>query len=279
VKIYLNELITDAEQMRAQLFGLLQSSGISAGQIGNSEAGKAALLASLQSQHGHEGHTAGAQDSELLHKISALETRMKDQARAMELLVQEKTRIEGELTLARSKADKPQPSGAVSEGPETSKLQKKITQLEGKLAEYSVIEDDLVNLKRLQQENAELKSRLSNTSAGATAGAAAVAPAPQVEAAPVSAPTSEHPATAMASAESVAPVPATATGAPVVPQPDAQAAFADLAPQVDASLSEAPAASPSPAQPTAESAEKPKDEEPKPSEADLLAEFEKMLNG
>ncbi|MBU6374682.1 MAG: hypothetical protein KGQ59_01685 [Bdellovibrionales bacterium] len=224
VKVYLNELITDAEQMRAQLFGLLQSSGIMTPSPENSGAAKAAFLASQRS-HDIDGSTSG--DSELLHKISTLEARMKEQSRAMELLIQDKSRIENELTLAKNTAAKAILS-ETQQSPDTTELKRKIAQLEGKLAEYSVIEDDLANLKRLQQENTDLKSRLGSV---------------------------EKPA-------------ATASPSPLVENPEvlpSSSSFDQLAPEVEASLVSAPKTE----------AEEPK----KPSEADLLAEFEKMLNG
>ena len=203
VKVYLNELITDAEHLRSQLFGLLESSGIAPGTITSSDAERAAELAA---RHG-ANPLSGSTDSELLHQISALEARMKDQSRAMDLLVQEKSRIEGELTVARSHSSK-ESTGLMASGSDSEELRKKISQLENKLSEYSVIEDDLVNLKRIQQENYELKNRL----------AAAATPSLVAAAAPVATPEASQ----------------------------------DKATQ---------------------------QEEPKSAESDLLAEFEKMLQG
>ena len=231
VKVYLNELITDAEQMRSQLFGLLQSSGIMTPGLENTGAAKAALLASRQSQSAGE---LSSGDSELLHKISTLEARMKEQSRAMELLIQDKSRIESELTLARDSAAKASSSGA-QESVNTTELKRKIAQLEGKLSEYSVIEDDLANLKRLQQENTELKARLGLVEQ----------PSPAISAAPTAA-----------------------------PEAAAAGTFDQLAQQVDASLADAAATKP----PTEEKSSS-SEPEKKASEADLLAEFEKMLNG
>lgn len=159
VKSYLNDLITDAEHLRSQLFGLLESSGITPGAVSNSDAERAAELAARHS----DGSGLGAKDSELLHQISALEARMKDQSRAMDLLVQEKSRIEGELFVAKSTGSAKGAGSLSSSSPESETLRKKIFELENKLSEYSVIEDDLANLKRLQQENSELRNRLTGT--------------------------------------------------------------------------------------------------------------------
>ncbi|MEK7692360.1 MAG: hypothetical protein AAB425_15200, partial [Bdellovibrionota bacterium] len=63
-------------------------------------------------------------------------------------------------------------------------LMDKIKSLEDRLAEYSVIEDDLANLKRLQQENTQLRGELDALKAGgggAGAGVAAAAAAAKAE--------------------------------------------------------------------------------------------------
>jgi hypothetical protein len=72
-------------------------------------------------------------------------------------------------------------SGAIkaAEGSTEKDLLEKIRVLEERLEEYSVIEDDLANLKRLQQENAQLRAQLEamgGAKPGATASATAAAP-------------------------------------------------------------------------------------------------------
>lgn len=59
--------------------------------------------------------------------------------------------------------------------------------LRERLKEYEIIEEDLANLKRLQQENDQLKAELAALKRGAPAAAAPVAPppAPKAEPAPV----------------------------------------------------------------------------------------------
>ena len=194
VKTYLNELITDAEQLRSQLFGLLESSGIAQGSIENAEAGQAAQLASMQARLEVAGES-GLNQAELIHQVSALEARMKDQARAMELLMQEKSRIADELSAARAQESAPATSpagGAPTAGTlEATEMQAKISQLESRLSEYALIEDDLANLKKLQQENAELKRRLGEPakSAAGTPAGEFDALAPQVRASLAEAPT------------------------------------------------------------------------------------------
>lgn len=333
VKVYLNELITEAEQMRGQLYGLLQASGgklpegFGQGPI-QVAAPRAGAAGAAPAQAGAASPFAGlnlkAGDPEIQNKIASVEAKMQAQNQAMELLVNEKLRLERELQLAKS-ASGSGSSGASGGGggdDETSELKKKIQALETKLSEYSVIEDDLANLKKLQQENAQLKVMVSEQEAALTAAkkaaaampvAAAAAPAPAAAAA-APAPSAPAPAPApapAAAAQTPAPTPAAAPAAapasgataapaddflaagaasatleaPVVapvpadaaPPADAEDGFAALTAQVDASLGAAPqAAAPAPA--PAPAAAAPADDAGK-SEEDLLAEFEKMLNG
>ena len=266
VKTYLNELIVDAEQMRAQLFGLLSAAGIQLSPEHKSALGT------------HSAHLVGhlVSDPALMQKIIILEAKMQEQSAAMDTMVTEKSRIESELYVAKSAKGQ---GGAESAG-DNAELLRKIDALESKLAEYSVIEDDLANLKRLQQENAQLKSALS---AGAQPTAAPVAP---VAAAPV-APTVAASLAPVAAASAIAPTPEVAaeTGdAPInfeslvdevekslqknAPQnPEASTTQSSAAPEPIAAI-ESPAQAGATSQPDTQGK----------SDADLLAEFEKMLN-
>ncbi len=307
VKVYLNELITEAEQMRGQLYALLKASGgkipegfhLPSHGAESHAAVQAAAQAAAHSAH-VETSASSSPNPELLAKVVMLEARMKEQAQAMETLVSEKVRIERDLELAKSSASRGVTGASSSD--ESAELRRKIQALEAKLSEYSVIEDDLASLKRLQQENSALKQQLSQKPepAPAPAPAPVVAAAPAPEPSPAPAP---EPAPAPQIAE-IAPTPelspeAELVAAPV-PEPVVEgsseislpslepqvssAQFDALTEQVDQSLkaeakdpvAPAPAeaapaaASPAPAAPA---------EEPKKSEADLLAEFEKMING
>lgn len=249
VKGYLNELIVDAEQMRAQLFGLLAASGVEMPQ-------RPARVVSYAA-------APAASDSELAHRLAEFEAKMAEQSKAIESLLSEKTRIEQELAAARASGGG---GGAAGPDPQVPKLHEKIALLEGRLAEYSVIEDDLANLKRLQQENAQLKAALGQ--GGASAGTIAAA-------APAAATT---PTPTMAAAPKVsAPTPAMAPAAPA-----ADPNFENLVDQVEQSLQPA-AASAAPAEVAAAPAASPLDEATSSatlgkSDEDLVAEFEKMLN-
>lgn len=138
---------------------------------------------------------------------------MAEQASAMERIMTEKAKLEKELADARANGATAAPSAEASAGGEdVQKLQEKCQSLEARLAEYSVIEDDLANLKRLQQENAQLKSQLANGS-GATATPAAPAPTPA-------------PAAAAPSTPEPAPAPEPVAAAPAQPEIPAAAAAA-----------------------------------------------------
>jgi hypothetical protein len=270
VKAYLNELIVDAEQLRAQLFGLLSSAGVPAHEIPHriNELQQTSGAAFLQASAG-SGATA------------SLEAKIAEQAKQIETFVAEKARIEADLIEAKNKGA----TAPTGDAPGEKKLQEKIGLLEGKLAEYSVIEDDLANLKRLQQENAQLKAALG----GKAAADATAAPAPVV--APAAAPTSAPTATAAPVTATASPPDAagpetglddalaalTADAVQATPAPAAEAkpaapdaAFEGLVDQVEQSLQPTEVSPSTTPAPTA-TIEK--------SDADLVAEFEKMLNG
>jgi hypothetical protein len=255
VKTYMAQLIADAEEMRTQLFGLLRSAG-------GAPMPRPQYMPQAAAPAAPPGEAEA--DPALLEKISSLEAKMGEQATAMQALLQEKERVEKDLVVARNASAKA-PSGGDSAA--LSALQAKIASLEGKLAEYSVIEDDLANLKRLQQENAQLRAALAGQGGAAsppTTQAAKAAPAP---AAP--APAAAAPAAPAADEGMAAISEAEATAA----APQADAGFEGLVDQVEQSLQ--PAAAQPAAAPVSTPAAAPATMES--NDADLVAEFEKML--
>jgi myosin heavy subunit len=126
-------------------------------------------------------------------------------------------------------------------------ITKERDQLKDDLAQYDIIEDDLADLKRLKQENEQLKAALES-SGGSIPDSA---PAPETEA---QAPAVEDEASAPA---------------PEAEAPAAEAEAPAAEPEAPAAEAEAPAAE----------AEAPKDDskEEDKSPEDLLSEFEKML--
>ncbi len=309
VKVYLAQLINEAQLLRSQFFGLLneagalspemmaqlnagggagmqlmQASGLAAGNAGAGAAG-------LSSENLQAAASQIAGDPQLSGKLAELQQKLTQQVQATEVVVKEKQTLEAELAKAKSISTSTPGggAGAGANGSEVNELKKKIKDLEDRLAEYSVIEDDLANLKRLQQENTELRSKLG--------GGAATAAAPSAEAAPpaateisgeVAANTSEEPKAAdpgfenlvdqveasLGNAEAEA---AAAAGAPA-PEP----VKADPpAPEPEAAAEPAAANQPASTEPTGASAAKPAEAAPAATgkgDDDLLSEFEKMLN-
>ncbi|MGK5089767.1 hypothetical protein WDW86_19625 [Bdellovibrionota bacterium FG-2] len=319
VKFYLNNLIKQAEFLRAQLFGLLNNGEIPPEEMEKMMTGMSMpSFAGMGMQHsgatqgaGMSAGAGGASDPALLQKLADLENKMSEQSSAMENMIAEKTTLEQELDAARVAAASA--GGAVSSGnsADASKLKDKVNSLEARLAEYSVIEDDLANLKRLQQENASLKAALAQGGGKPAAAAVATtvaAPTPAPAPAQTPAPKAAEPdplAELEASIASPAPEPMVEPEAPAAAPFDApDASFESLVDEVEKSLDTAktdellnskaaapaaPAAAPAGASAidTAAPAAAPTPEPqsitaaaPAPTgEADLVAEFEKMLNG
>lgn len=298
VKHYLGELIHDAQSLRTQLFGLLGQTG-----VGGSEKLSVTLAAGSASLTDlgpsvASGVSAAAEriasDPELSQKMQELEKKLQDQTGAMQALETEKTKLEQELANAKSGSSTPDGGGAPSG--DLKKLQDKIKELEEKLMEYSVIEDDLANLKRLQQENAQLKAALEGKGGNAAdvkAPAPSTPEAPKEEAAakpeekseakeepPKEEPPKEEPpkeeSTPIAEAEKKA--------APTEEQkPDEN--FEGIVDKVEESLqSEEPQKTAAPEKKAEEKKPEEKKSDPAPvenlgkSDEDLLNEFEKMLN-
>lgn len=257
VKGYLNELIRDAETMRAQLFGLLRAAGV------QMEPGM--TQANYASTHVHPGES-GVNDGALVQKIIALENKMSEQARTMEAALLDKKKIEAELSQARAASATAEGAGGDAGGDPAlmASLQGKIEALEGRLAEYSIIEDDLANLKRLQQENAQLRAALQRAGIPIPELAAGTAPSAIAAAAANSQVAVEALATGMQTNSTALPTVEAGSGATSIASP----AFDGLVDQVEKSLQ--------PDTPiTAEPSSLPDMGEK--SDADLVAEFEKML--
>lgn len=141
-------------------------------------------------------------------------------------------------------------------------------ELKERLMEYEIIEEDLANLKRLQQENEQLKKSLAAFQKGDNAGAATAMAA--VAAAPVAAAAVEE-ATETEIAELPKEEPITAAPA-AEPEDDLEAAMAAALRGEEPKMEEA--------QPDIAALEEPKasgDENEKSAE-ELLSEFEKMLD-
>ncbi|MBL7714678.1 MAG: hypothetical protein JNL01_04365 [Bdellovibrionales bacterium] len=289
VKTYLSQLIGDAEGIRTQLFGFLDS--------GSTEP-RMNLGPALNAV------SSGASDP-------AMASRVAEQAKQIESLNDEKMKLQAEVEeLKKGGGGAAASAPTIDNSAETAALQAKIKeltdkieQLEGRLNEYSVIEDDLANLKRLQQENKKLKEELAGKGGSAPAADAALPEAAAAAAVPAAATSQDELDSLLGAAPAAAdpaplaeadPAPAAAEAAPA---PAAAEGFEGLLGSVDNSLPANPAGA-SVADPLAAlgadappaggqdilaevAADGGGDAKPagEKNDADLVAEFEKMLNG
>lgn len=279
VKHHLNELIAEAERLRAQLFGLL-TSGSTPAEIAELRAAMknlapAAVNAEIRPAPGIPEAIAAqvsAADSALAAKIVALEQKISEQIRVIHTITLEKGKLEQRLAAAASGA----PAGADSAGEFNAELLEKVRNLEAKLAEYSVIEDDLANLKRLQQENAQLKTALATKASASTAALEPAAPEPASGSEAVAADDGQAPS--LDSAATVAEIPPETPAQASKPEPVSSVTtdqFEGLVNEVEKSLQTS----------QEETAASDVQEESAPigrkseSDEELVAEFEKLLNG
>jgi hypothetical protein len=216
VKVYLNQLIHEAQFVRTQLFGLAnnlpEGSGVD----------PAELLSRLaQNTPSAAGSSAGSAldgiiPSDLEDRLKSMQSKLAEKESIVVNINVEKSKLLEEIENLRHNQKAMQ--NASSSAPDD--LLKKVKELEARLEEYSLFEDDLANLKRLQQENIQLKKRLEgiggSLSATPAAQAQAPAPAPTLTAVPDPAPASARPAPSesLSFREPQAPVPAPASIAP-----------------------------------------------------------------
>lgn len=329
VRTYLNQLIGEAQGVRTQLFGILggQNAMDSLGLSHAKSQGDApvSLADAIGAPSGQPAEQASV-PADLLARLQALEVQVREKESLIEGINDEKKRLQEQLVAAKSAPVAPAGSGSE----DAAKLAEQVKKLEERLEEYSVIEDDLANLKRLQTENSKLREQLdslhSNKANSVVAAAqeltkepsAVLAPepayqppvankeinmkplvdmsdleqmlegnsptppsttpgqvtnkdtpvVPQQSAAPVEAKPQTEPTVA-----APAPASATATATAVAAPP---AAFNELDSSVDASLGAAATASAAPTVPMPAAAPVSADESK--TEAELLQEFEKLLN-
>ncbi len=194
VRAFLTELLSVSESFRIQLFGeQFQPANLRgmAGQISESL--------------GH-GTNAGSPNPQLQQQVSSLQ---KELGAAAENQVQlnkqvmsmrsEKEGVEAKLKEALAKADAAVSAASAGGGAnpaqtgELDELKKKAANLEARLAEYEVIEDDLANLKKFQQENAALRAELEMLKGGKGAASVSAASASVAAAPPEMAPVETTP--------------------------------------------------------------------------------------
>lgn len=305
VRALLAELLSQTQGFKNQLFGESFSMPASSAstQLGTLTAAHAGASAGSHAD-------AGGPDAALLkNQLLAALTKQEELGKAAAQLQADKTALEQKLAqMAAAGAAGAAAPAAAAGGPADSDLLDKIAKLEAKLAEYAVIEDDLANLKKYQQENKQLKDQLASQGGSAAPTVTASAPAaeapasepapvpppsePVAEAAPVAAetaPASEPtpPPAAEPAAEPASPL---AAAEAVVQEQAAAQNFETLVDKVEESLQPAPEgasasdpqaaakAQTAPAAADTTAAAVPAKSAADKSDADLLQEFEKMLN-
>ncbi len=181
VKVYLNQLINEAQFVRTQLFGLLGAQGANA-----NPADMAAFLKNNTPSVTPQASpiiTSNAGDSaiskDLLERLAALESQLVKKEGMVVNVNIEKTKLLEEIENLKQNQKAISSAGSSGDG----ELAKKVKLLEERLEEYALFEDDLANLKRLQQENTQLKKRLDDigNDTGPILKPAEAAPAPQKE--------------------------------------------------------------------------------------------------
>ncbi len=262
LKNYLDSVIQNSNALKSSLFrggGLEAGEGIPsvvpagslpAGNVGVSSeelAQKNAEIASLNGQIGNKN----TQIKEL-ERLLAEGGGSADGAEEIAKLTGEVASLKAQLDAARN--DLADAGSSEGDGEAVAALEAEKAELQNRLKEYEIIEEDLANLRRLQQENEQLKETINQLQAGG-------APAPEATPAPVA-------------EEAPAPTPA--------PEPSedlTSAPVADDEEDLEAAMAAAITDSQAPAEEPASDDEMmvPSNEGEQKSAEELLSEFEKML--
>ncbi len=217
------------------------------------------------------GTNSSGDDSALRAEVSKLQAQLAEKENVIKDLENKNTELGGEVKakqerieelealLAKAQSEADSGSGDAEAAQKVEELQKERDQLEEELKQFEIISDDLADLKRLKQENAQLKKSLEE-GGGAAPEMAEEAAEPAAESAPViedSQPQEEP-------VEEVA---------PAIEEPTAEEA-----PSAEEQSESAPVEQPQAAAPESEGSEEDsKEEADTKSPEDLLSEFEKML--
>ncbi|NDG83899.1 MAG: hypothetical protein EBX52_02550 [Proteobacteria bacterium] len=298
VKAYLNQLIHEAQFVRTQLFGLMNGASPDGDPMNLLRTSPAAAPSTADAIEALLPPQGGV-PTELEERLKALQKQLSEKESIVVNINVEKTKLLEEIENLRQNQKAMQSAGSAGAG--SDELARRVKELEARLEEYSLFEDDLANLKRLQQENQQLRKKLeamgSNLGLPAEPAPAPVvavteappletpAPAP-VEANPVQAPLDQATIDALLSGTSATPPVAAAAPEPVA-EPATKDAFENLVASVDTSLNVAPSLEPAPAAapapapaPAAPALETGTDLDSLAAKSDeeLLKEFENLLN-
>lgn len=304
VKNYLDSIIQNSSALKSSLFrggGLDMGEGIpSVMPLGDLPRGNVSLSSGGASSEELNQKlaeiatlTKRVSDKELM--IRQLEAKLKelsenapsssgeDHSEEIGILKSEVKRLQAELE--KAKAAKPAAGGNNAElEAQLSSVTQERDELKERLMEYEIIEEDLANLKRLQQENEQLKNQLAGLGAPAAKAAPAQPAAAAEPAVEENSGDDDDLEAAMAAAITESEKPKAAAPAP---EPAAEPAAAqdeeeeDLEAAMAAAIggaAEPPAQEAAPeAKPEPKAEEKPKSASDQKSAEELLSEFEKML--
>lgn len=267
LKNYLDSVIQNSNALKSSLF---RGGGLEAGEgipsivptgslptgnvgVGGSEdlAQKNAEIAALHGQLSNKDTHIRELEKQLSERVIPTG----DESEQVLILQGELDKLRAELQGKDSEiaAAKAAASAGGDSSAELDAVNKEKQELEERLKEYEIIEEDLANLRRLQQENDQLKKTIEQLQAGG---------APAAEAAPAPEPTPEP-----------EPEPAPEPVAETEPAP----AEDDLEAQMAAAIQEsAPAAEAAP-EASEDEIMVPSNEGEQKSAEELLSEFEKML--
>lgn len=271
LKNYLDSVIQNSNALKSSLF---RGGGLEAGEgipsivptgslptgnvgVGGSEdlAQKNAEIAALHGQLSNKDTHIRELEKQLSERVIPTG----DESEQVLILQGELDKLRAELQGKDSEiaAAKAAASAGGDSSAELDAVNKEKQELEERLKEYEIIEEDLANLRRLQQENDQLKKTIEQLQAGG---------APAAEAAPAPEPTPEP-----------APEPEPEPAPEPVAEPEPAPAEDDLEAQMAAAIQEsAPAAEAAP-EASEDEIMVPSNEGEQKSAEELLSEFEKML--
>jgi hypothetical protein len=239
VKVYLNQLINEAQFVRTQLFGLMNGSPLATDPMSLLRA--PALSPAPVSSAAAPGAIGdllpppgSAVPSDLEERLKALQKQLSEKESIVVNINVEKTKLLEEIENLRQNQKAMQSAGSSGAGSE--ELARRVKDLEARLEEYSLFEDDLANLKRLQQENQQLRKKLDTM--GSDLGIPSdPAPAPVVAAAEIPPVEPDAPAADQAAIEALL------SGTSATPPTARKESFENLEKSVNTSLEAAPVAS------------------------------------
>ena len=235
VKNYLDSIIENSNSLKSSLF---RGGGLDIGTGIPSVVPVTALPSSPSVGVGVSSEELNQRNAE----IASLKQSLNDKGRQISDLENRLRESDQSLSDARKSS-----GGDAALQKEITKVTNERNELRERLKEYEIIEEDLANLKRLQQENEQLKAELATYKKGG-----APAPAPKAAPPPPAAEPEVDLEAEMAAAIATSAKPPAAKAAPPPPP-----------------VAAAPAAMPDPEIPEVEGEQK--------SAEELLSEFEKML--